>query len=274
MEAEEAMKEEREKRLRPADILEAMKSDAPVFVGFSERGPVGEPVEIKRWGQYIVKFGTMRKSGFLATSSRGFFINGGGRFYVLNLGERPVEVEEAAARYSEGLAALDALEDIPFIIAPGEHEPEVHGAILEYCERRGTYAILDGPEELIERQPQQEEGTEGEAAGQPAEEGAVEEEEERYENMPKVSSERGLVVFPWIYLKDRVLGNFYIPPTGHVAGILCRLYGSGERPEYSTIEGTVLLRYKFSPEDIGLYSPRGISFLRYPTKHPGLMLYE
>jgi hypothetical protein len=31
-----------------------MKTDLPVFVGFSPRGPINEAREIKRWGQFIV----------------------------------------------------------------------------------------------------------------------------------------------------------------------------------------------------------------------------
>ncbi len=90
--------------------------------------------------------------------------------------------------------------------------------------------------------------------------------------MPAVEGEHGLVIYPWIYLKDRVMGDFYIPPTGHIAGILCRLFNENERPEYSLIEGTILLRYKFSKEDIDRYSSRGIRFLTYPTKNPGIVL--
>lgn len=275
--------EEQKPRLNPIDILDGMKSDAPVFVGFSPRGPINQLTEIKRWGQFIVKFGSFKKCGYLATSVNGYFINDGKRCYVLNLGERPEDLGEVKTRFEEGLAALDALEDIPFIISPGEHEPEIHEAIIAYCKEKGTFALLDGPEELVEKAKEVEEGgedgeessgTEGELKEEsPEVVGAEgEAEEEKYENMPEIKENTGLVIYPWIYLKDRVMGNFYIPPTGHVAGILSRLYNENERPEFSTINGTVLLRYKFTPEEIERYKPRGISFLKYPTKHPGFML--
>ncbi len=97
-------------------------------------------------------------------------------------------------------------------------------------------------------------------------------EDEKYVNMPEVIGNSGTVIYPWIYLRDRVLGDFYIPPTGHIAGILCRLFTDDERPKFSDISGTVLLKYKFSSEDIEKYGVRGISFLKYPTKVPGLIL--
>jgi hypothetical protein len=281
----EEQKIEKESKLKPIDILDSMKSDLPVFVGFSPRGPVDEATEIKRWGQFIVKFGSFKKCGYLATSANGFFLNGGKSFLTLNLGERPESIEEVKNRFEEGLKVLDGYDDIPFIIAPGEDDPSIHEVVLDYCTRKGTYALLDGPEELIESIKEPEESVEGseetEEGGETApeedsekvgEEGRDESEEEKYENMPGIKGDQGLVIYPWIYLKDRVMGNFYIPPTGHVAAILCRLYNEKQRPEFSEVKGTILLKYKFSPEDIEKYSPRGISFLKYPTKNPGLML--
>jgi hypothetical protein len=266
-----------------------MKNDAPVFVGFSPRGSANEPFEIKRWGQFIVKFGSFKKCGYLATSMNGFFANGGKRCYVLNLGERPEVLEDVTARFVEGLKALDSLDDIPFILAPGESELEIHDAILTYCEQKGTLALLDGAEELLEKvvEPEDPEGEESDTEGietateevlevEADSEGAEPEsesgEDEKFVNMPEVIGNAGTVIYPWIYLKDRVLGDFYIPPTGHIAGILCRLFVENERPKFSDILGTVLLKYKFSPEDIEKYKVRGISFLKYPTKAPGLIL--
>jgi hypothetical protein len=262
-----------------------MKTDLPVFVGFSPRGPINEAREIKRWGQFIVKFGSFKKCGYLATSVNGFFLNGGKRFITLNLGERPENFEEVKKRVEEGLRALDDYDEIPFIIAPGEDDPSIHEVILDYCKMKGTYAILDGPEELIEtsREPEEfveeSEGTEERLETAPedytekaGDEGTEMAEEEKYENMPEIKENNGVVIYPWIYLKDRVMGNFYIPTTGHVAGILCRLYNENDRPKFSEIKGTILLKYKFTSEEIEKYSPRGISFLKYPTKNPGLML--
>jgi hypothetical protein len=281
----EEQKTEQTSRLKPIDILEGMKTDLPVFVGFSPRGPVNEPTEIKRWGQFIVKFGSIKKCGFLATSVNGFFLNGGKRFLTLNLGDRPESIEEVKMRFEEGLRALDEYDEIPFIVAPGEDDPSIHGIILDYCKMKGAYAILDGPEELIETVKEPEDSIEEgeyseerlktgpeENAEKPGEEGIDQAEEEKYENMPEIKGDHGLVIYPWIYLKDRVMGNFYIPPTGHIGGILCRLYNESERPAFSEIKGTVLLKYKFPSEEIDKYSPRGISFLKYPTKNPGLML--
>lgn len=279
--SEQTAMEMEQPRIRPIDILEQMNSDAPVFLGFSPRGPVREPFEIKRWGQFIVKFGSMKKAGYLATAAKGFFENGGSHFIVLNMGERPEGTDDVVAAYKESLQLLDEIPDIPFVIAPGEHDPLVQDAILDYCQERGIYAVLDGPEELVERveEPLDEEGAESEIPSEIHEAGteAVLDEvlpKERYENMPRVEGDKGILVFPWLYLRDRVMGNFYIPPSGHVAGILCRLHQDDQRPEFETIKGTILLKYKFSREEIDEYSSRGINFLRYPTKHPGFMLYE
>lgn len=269
---------EQKKSPRPADVISHMKTPLPVFVGFSARGPVNKPFEIKRRGQFIVTFGSMKKCGYLAPAASGFFLNGGERFMVLNLGLRPEGLEDVKGRFKEGLAALDALEDIAFIIAPGEYEPSIHEILLDYCEKRDCYALLDGPEELIEnvKEASEDEGVAVDeskvsvANNEASVEG--EEEQEKYVNLPKVNSSKGLVIYPWIYLKDRVMGDFYIPPTGHIAGIICRLFKEGSNPDFSTIEGTILLRYKFTPEETEQYKDRGISSLTYPTKLPGIRL--
>jgi hypothetical protein len=269
------------------DILESMKNDGPVLIGFSSRGPENEPFEIKRWGQFIVKFGSFKKCGFLATSANGFFLNGGRRCYILNLGERPRDIDDVKVKFMEGLKFLDGLSEIPFIAAPGEDDPSLHNIITDYCGEKGTFALLDGPEELIEKviEVQEDEildeGEEGVGAEELPQTGrdssgttemVKEEETEKFENLPELKSNNGTIIYPWIYLKDRMLGDFFIPPTGHVAGILCRLFNDKEKPEFSTIEGTILLKYKFSPEEIDEYKARGMSPLKYPTKKPGLML--
>jgi hypothetical protein len=235
----EEQKISQESRLRPIDILENMRSDLPVFVGFSPRGPVNKPFEIKRWGQFIVTFGNFKKCGFLATAANGFFLNGGKRFLTLNLGERPENIEEVRKRFEEGLGALDDYEDIPFILSPGEVDSSIHELILDFCKKKVTYAVLDGPEELIETVMEEEEAHEEGLGNEKKEETSpledtqeIEEETEKYENMPEIKGNNGLLIYPWIYLKDRVMGDFYIPPSGHTAGILCRLYNTNERPAY------------------------------------------
>jgi|GEM_PF-5922373 len=269
--------EAQQPRLKVIDVLNSMGSEVPVVIGFSPRGPQNEPFEIKRWGQFIVKFGSFKKCGYMATAVNGFFANGGRRCFVLNLGERPAETDAVVAAVMEGLKTLDSLENIPFIIAPGEDEAEVHDAILAYCEVKGTYALLDGPEELIETVVETPE-SDGEVLDEPVEKAApveaVEEDsepKEKYENLPYVIGDFGTVVYPWIYLKDRVLGDFYIPPSGHIAGILVSLFNSGDRPGFSTIDGTILLKYKFTGDEKAQYSERGLTVLGYPTKKPGVV---
>lgn len=269
------MTEEQKPKLKLIDILNGMKSDVPAFIGFSGLGPVGVPTEIKRWGQFIVKFGGYRKSGFLATSVNGFFISGGKRCYVLNLGERPEYPEEWNEKYEEGLKTLDGIEEISIIISPGDDRPEIHQTMLNYCEKRGIFALLDGPEEQVKTvnevvEPKERDG----ALDAETEHASGAEESEGYRNMPIVNGNYGTIIYPWIQLKDRVLGNMYIPPTGHVAGILSKFSKEEDIPQYVKLEGTIWMKQKFSPEEIGMYKVRGINFLEFRDKRPAIIFEQ
>jgi phage tail sheath protein FI len=56
------------------------------FVGFTERGPVNEPVLVTNWTQFTQTFGGFLPDGYLAHSVYGYFLNGGGSAYVVRIG--------------------------------------------------------------------------------------------------------------------------------------------------------------------------------------------
>lgn len=52
------------------------------FVGVADKGPVGEPVLITNWAQFMDVFGGFRADSYLAYAVKAFFDNGGGVCYV------------------------------------------------------------------------------------------------------------------------------------------------------------------------------------------------
>src|SRR5688572_30133203 len=70
---------------RASKPIEGVGTAVAAFVGFAEKGPIGEPTLITNWSQYATTFGTGVDGGFLAPAIYGYFNNGGGMCYVTRL---------------------------------------------------------------------------------------------------------------------------------------------------------------------------------------------
>jgi phage tail sheath protein FI len=66
--------------------IEGVGTALCAFVGFTERGPVDEPVLVTNWTQYTATFGGFVDGAYLPHAVYGFFLNGGGSAYVVRVG--------------------------------------------------------------------------------------------------------------------------------------------------------------------------------------------
>ncbi len=55
------------------------------FVGFAPTGPINEPTLVTNWMQYVAAFGDMVEEFAMGKAVYGFFMNGGGRAYIVRL---------------------------------------------------------------------------------------------------------------------------------------------------------------------------------------------
>ena len=67
--------------------IEMVGTSTVGFLGECKVGPVNEPVLCTNWSQYTKQFGDFANSEYLAHAVYGFFNNGGGRCFVLNVGD-------------------------------------------------------------------------------------------------------------------------------------------------------------------------------------------
>ena len=75
----------------------------------------------------------------------GFFQNGGRLCYVVNTGPNDGAVLGSPGSH-EGVDALDAVDQVAIVCAPGYFDPVSHDRVLTHCEnRKDRVAILDGP---------------------------------------------------------------------------------------------------------------------------------
>ena len=240
--------------------LEMVGTSTAAFIGECKAGPVNQPVLVTNWSQYTKQFGDFQNSDYLAHAVYGFFNNGGGRAFIVNVGtieqakERGEDVSGKAALYigsdngpgtRTGLKALEDIEDINIVAAPGQTDPVIQDAVLSHCENmRYRFAILDCPE-VIEK-------------------GGV-------DKIPKPrDSKYGSYYFPWLSVYDPVKGNVFQPPSGFMAGVFAR--SDGERgvhkaPANEIVRGALGLRYSITKGEQDLLNPKGINCIRaFPNR--------
>jgi len=236
------------------------------FIGHSDRGPVNDPLMIVRWGQFIIKFGSFSKAKTLAHGVQGFFNNGGKSCYVINVAED----EDGKLDVETGLKALDEIDEIEYVVVPGQTDTEVHEMILDHCRKQGNrFAILDLIGEIEEEK-------------EAVKEGETEEEETEEEEEPKgiyalpelEDREHGVYLFPWILIKDPIgthedLRESYvnIPVSGHVAGLYASAKDGSRDPPYDRkIDGAVSLTFKVTDQIQRTLNEKGIECLRFHPK--------
>src|SRR3990170_7090785 len=65
--------------------IEGVGTSVAAFVGFAEMGPRHKPTLITNWSQFVDKFGSFHEGYYLAHSVYGYFSNGGGTCFVVNI---------------------------------------------------------------------------------------------------------------------------------------------------------------------------------------------
>lgn len=127
-------------------------------VGTSTLGVVGvapdpqarldEAVPIDNWTQFVDTYvGSATQGTDLSSAVFGFFANGGGRCWVVNVG--PGGPITGTARKPTGLTLLEAVDEIAIVAAPGYTDPGSYDDLIAHCAhplRQDRVAILDPPE--------------------------------------------------------------------------------------------------------------------------------
>ena len=243
--------------------LEMVGTSTVAFVGECAVGPVNEPILCTNWSQFTKHYGDFQNSEYLAHAVYGFFNNGGSRAFVLNVGtmedagKGDKDAKKPASKAAlyigsdngpgtrTGLKALEDVDDVNIVCAPGQTDPVIQDAVLSHCENmRYRFAILDSPE-VIEK-------------------GGV-------DKLPKPrDSKYGAYYFPWVEVYDPFKGNFFMPPSGYMAGIYAR--SDGERgvhkaPANEVVRGAIGLRYNITRGEQDLLNPKGINCIReFPNR--------
>lgn len=257
--------------------IQAVGTRTAGFVGVAPdaKAALNEAVAINNWTQFRTRFFPADDPNAawtdLAHAVFGFFLNGGSRCYVVNVGssgeggqKNPIS---GAGGAPAGLDILARIDEVAIVAAPGYTDKASYTALRDHCDTlKDRVGILDGPQELTDRAMLLLSGEEGK-------QGETETTGTDWE-MPD-PSERGQVTLyvPWIKVANPVRGNdngagktVSIPPSGHVAGIWARndaVRGVHKAPANEIVRGALDLEYQITHEEQGNLNPNGINCIRY-----------
>lgn len=253
-------------------------------VGTSTAGFVGEApdptrrlneaVAINNWSQFLRVFVSEgSKSTPLSHAVYGFFLNGGSRCYVVNVGkDGPIA---AGGRSRVGLEVLEQVDEVAIVAAPGYTDAASYDAVLAHCEKlKDRVGILDAPEQvddialltqvaLAEKKSSSKAGSSGEAGGTAGGEGRA----AGGLRARQSDGGYGAFYFPWITVRDPLSTNelVNVPPAGHIAGIWARTdatRGVHKAPANEAVRGALNLTYLLTRDEQGILNQSGVNCIR------------
>lgn len=283
-----------------ARAIGQVNSSIAGFVGLApdEAACLDETVVLDNWTQFVdIYVGSATRGTPLSNAVYGFFSNGGGRCYVVNIGKSSSLTGTAA--HPTGLRNFEAIDDIATVAAPGYTGVDAWTALLEHCEhplRQDRMAIFDAPEELgndvgaltrvatsgvparsgqggdvgrrggdaadtsgTESGPHDDEAAAPSPGGKPEAEPAL--------GPPQSPGGYSAIYAPWIVMVDPVSGEKVTqPPSGHIAGVWARVDGSRgvhKAPANEPIQGAIDLNRRISRGEQEALNPAGVNCIRY-----------
>jgi phage tail sheath protein FI len=237
--------------------IEPVGTSTAGFVGVAPNAEahVHEAVAVNNVSQFLRGFcGENASSTPLSHAVMGFFLNGGSRCYVVNVGENgPIAGTQGGRK---GLAALETMDEVSIVAAPGYTDAASYDAVLSHCESMGDrVAILDAREDIKDIDSLTKTAT-GRASGG----GGAK---------PRQSDRGfGAFYFPWVLVADPLSPTreqVSVPPSGHLAGIYARTdatRGVHKAPANEPIRGALDLTYLLTRGENGLLNQNGVNCIR------------
>lgn len=243
--------------------IQAIGTSVAAFVGEAPRAEarVDEAVGVRNWTDFCTRFAAGAGAGTaLSRAVYGFFDNGGGFCYVVNVrAGQPVSGSGSGAGRA-GLDCLEEIDGISLIAAPGRTDLADYEAVIAHAEKmQDRFAILDGPATHADVAALTEASS---LASDPAAGG------QRGGGLRPRNSECAAFYYPWIYCRDPLDPTSIVaqPPSGHLAGIYARgdrMRGVHKAPANEPIRGCLGLTYRLTREEQGLLNPSGVNCLRH-----------
>ena len=260
--------------------IEAVGTSTVGFVGITPdaNARVNEAVAITSWLQFVKTFAAGKtESTPLAQAVFGFFQNGNGLCYVVNIG-RDGSLAGGDGGERQGLQVLETIDEVAIVAAPGYTDAASYEAVLSHCETmKDRFAILDAPRQVgsldkltqvatasVTARPA--EPAEGEEP--PPEPKPREKDRDKGYRARKSDAGFGAYYFPWITIQDPLNPKTLVsaPPSGHIAGVYARVdaaRGVHKAPANETLKGALDLEYRITKEEQGNLNINSVNCIRF-----------
>lgn len=244
--------------------IQGVGTTTAAFVGpapFREARP-HEAVAINSWPQFLKVFTRPDTPGTaLSRAVYGFFLNGGRRCFVVNIGDSPRL--SGGTRRREGLEVLEAVSEVSMVCAPGFADAGAYAALVAHAEKmKDRIAILDTPEDVDDLAELTRVALLA-APGEPSAAAAVT--PQKGKRGP--TSAYAVQNYPWITMDDPMTGErVNVPPSGHVAGVYARVdvsRGVHKAPANELVMGAGNLARHITPDEQAELNSSGINCIRY-----------
>ena len=226
---------------------------------------VNQAVACNNWAEFCKNFvNDDSKSTDLSHAVFSFFNNGGSRCYIVNIGSKGTIAGDARDR--SGLCALETIDEIAIVVAPGYCDAASQEAMLSHCEKLGDrVAILDPPASVTNTDALKELNT---VSGTDSDDAKKTGSNSSQGLRPRNSDGGyGAFYFPWFKSRDPLLANniVNIPPSGAIAGIYARndaTRGVHKAPANDLVKGALGLTYNVSRAEQGELNKKGVNVIR------------
>ena len=244
--------------------IEAVGTSTAGFVGVAplNDAKLNEPVAINNWSEFVKHFCPEKDAVWtpLASGVFGFFLNGGSRCYVVNVGEGNAITGGTTKR--EGLRALELIDEIAIVAAPGYTTAAAYESLLSHCEAMADrVAILDAPARVEDVEqltrvavPGSEDNNDG---------------DQKPGLRPRMSDGGyGACYFPWIKVRNPfdTTDIIEVPPSGHMAGVYANTdstRGVHKAPANCAIRGSLDLTQYVTHGEQGVLNSNGVNCIRF-----------
>lgn len=250
--------------------IEAVGTSTAGFVGQAPNASarVNEPVALNNWTEFVREFAPEgSRSTPLSHAVYGFFLNGGTRCYVVNVGTGGIA---GGGRTRSGIDVLEQVDEVAIVAAPGYTDAASYDAVISHCEKmRDRVGILDAPERVDNIDLLTQVATAAPARRPRGEEGAGETPAAPQGGLRARQSDGGYAAyyFPWIVVRDPLApANLVaVPPSGHMAGIWARTdntRGVHKAPANEAVRGALDLTYRLTRDEQGVLNQAGVNAIR------------
>jgi uncharacterized protein len=246
--------------------IQGVTTGSAGFVGPAQSGPTsGKLLALTSFAEFERIYGGLEPLNFsgkltpnyLAFAARAFFAEGGKRLYIARiLQERDQDLPPAQAYRGSGdgmtgLAALESIEEIAIVAAPGSSAnysgenrsrvDEITDSLIQHSEKmRYRMAVLDMPDGLNP--------------------------DEARAYRARLDSSYAALYYPWVWINDsRAKAALKLPPSGFITGVYARndsQRGVSKAPSNLGLRSVAGLEIPLTKPQLDLLNEQGINCLR------------